>query len=62
MKEVVVPSNHLKIVQRFLKIFFSRDIDDPLLYDVVWNTGRVEMREISESVIQLVQHRAGRSE
>jgi len=48
--------------RRLLKTFFCRDIDDPLLYDVVWNTGKVEMREISESVIQLIRDRAQRSE
>lgn len=48
--------------RRVLKTFFCKDTDDPLLYDVVWNTSKVEMHEISEAVIQLVQHRAERSE
>ena len=48
--------------RKLLKRFFNKDIDDPLLYDVVWNTDRVEMREISAALIRLVEHRAGRSE
>jgi len=48
--------------RRLLKAFFCRSIDDPLLYDAVWNTGKAEIGEISDSVIRLIERRAGRSE
>jgi cytidylate kinase len=44
--------------RKLLKKFFSRDIDDPLLYDTVWNSGTVDLPEISSSIIQLIKKRA----
>ena len=37
--------------------FFGKNADDPLLYDVVWNTARVEMHEISRAIIDIVRDR-----
>ena len=43
--------------QRMFTTFFNRDIDDPLLYDAVWNTASVDLHEISESVITMLRRR-----
>ena len=43
---------------KLLKTFFGQDIDDPLLYDAVWNTERTDLHQISESIIQMIEHRA----
>lgn len=48
--------------RKLLKRFFSRDINDPLLYHAIWNTEKVGMHEISAAVMHLVEHRAERSE
>jgi cytidylate kinase len=44
--------------RKLVKLFFQRDIEDPLLYDIVWNTGRIEMDQITHAVLDLVQQRA----
>jgi len=44
--------------RRVVKTFFDKDIDDPLNYDVVWNTDQVGLHEISRSVIQMLLLRA----
>lgn len=44
--------------RRLTKTFFNRDIDDPLLYDAIFNTASMTMYEISSAVIQFVRHRA----
>jgi len=38
--------------------YFNKDIDDPVLYDVVWNSGTVNMEDIAQSVIALIKRRA----
>lgn len=43
--------------RRMVKNFFNRDIDDPLLYDVVWNTETTDPREISVSVLAMLKAR-----
>jgi cytidylate kinase len=43
---------------RLLKSHFQADIADPLLYDVVCNTGTVSFEAISESIISMIRHRA----
>ncbi|MGH9881697.1 MAG: AAA family ATPase [Pyrinomonadaceae bacterium] len=45
---------------RLLKIYFSKDIHDPRLYDVTWNTDFVSLEEIASSVIGLIQSKANR--
>ena len=42
---------------RLLKTHFKADIDDPLLYDAVWNTGDVSVEVIAECVVQMLRHR-----
>lgn len=41
-----------------VKTFFHKDIRDPLLYDVVWNTDRVSLEEISEILFGMIQRKA----
>ena len=43
---------------RLLKRHFRVDIDDPLLYDAVWNTGVVSFEAIAESIVALLKERA----
>ena len=45
---------------KLIKLFFNRNIDDPLLYDVVWNTDQADVRTIAASVMQLIEDRATR--
>jgi cytidylate kinase len=44
---------------RLLKSFFYADIDDPLLYDCVWNTGLAPFEAIAEAIIALLKQRVG---
>jgi cytidylate kinase len=37
---------------------FNKKVDDPILYDTVWNTSRVEMHEISRAIIDMIRDRA----
>lgn len=43
---------------RLLKRHFRANIDDPLLYDAIWNTGNVPYEEIAESIVILLRSRA----
>jgi cytidylate kinase len=42
---------------RLLKSYFQVDIDDPLQYDVVWNTGGASFAVIANSIISLIKQR-----
>ena len=42
---------------RLLKSYFEADIDDPLQYNVVWNTGGASFAVIAESIIGLIKQR-----
>jgi len=44
---------------RLLKSFFQLDINDPLLYDAVWNTSTVPFEVIAEAIVSLIKHRIG---
>ncbi|MEI6788179.1 MAG: cytidylate kinase-like family protein [bacterium] len=44
--------------RKLIKLFFQRDIEDPLLYDMVWNTGKVGLDVITRSTIELIKQRA----
>lgn len=44
--------------RRLVQTFFDKDIDDPLVYDAVWNTDQAGLHEISQSVIQMLLLRA----
>ena len=43
--------------RKLIKLFFQRDIDDPLLYDMVCNTGKVGMDVIAQAAMELVKLR-----
>jgi hypothetical protein len=43
---------------RLVRDYFSRDIHDPLLYDVTWNTETMSFEAIAASVIALIKQRA----
>lgn len=43
---------------KLLNNFFHKPIDDPLTYDIVWNTGSVELPEISHTLIEMIRNRA----
>ncbi len=42
---------------RLLKSHFQVNIDDPLLYDVTWNTGTVAFDAVAEAIVVLVKQR-----
>ncbi len=44
--------------RKLIKLFFHRDINDPLLYDAVWNTGKVPMEVITRATIDMINARA----
>ena len=44
--------------KRLLRRHFRVDIDDPLLYDAVWNTGQASFEAIAESIVALLRYRA----
>ena len=44
--------------RKLIKLFFHRDIDDPLLYDMVWNTGKVGLDVITNAAIELIKVRS----
>lgn len=44
--------------KKLIRMFFHRDIESPLLYDVVWNTGKVGMDVITGTMIAMIQQRA----
>ncbi len=43
---------------RLLKAHFRVDIDDPTRYDAIWNTGRMPIGAIAESVVATLRHQA----
>lgn len=43
---------------RLVQTHFRRNIADPLLYDVVWNTGKVSFSSVARATIRLVEDRA----
>jgi cytidylate kinase len=42
---------------RLLKDHYRVDIDDPLLYDAVWNSASVDMEAIARAIIAVIQQR-----
>lgn len=44
--------------RKLIKLFFHRDIEDPLLYDMVWNTGKVSLDVVTRATIELIKLRA----
>lgn len=44
--------------RKLIKLFFNRDIEDPLLYDMVWNTGKVGLDVITRATIEMISQRS----
>ncbi len=55
-KELVLEQD--KSRAKLVKTFFNRNIDDSLLYDVVWNTGTVPMDQIARSIVLMIEKKA----
>jgi cytidylate kinase len=49
-----------KAKAELVKTFFHKDIHDPLLYDVQWNTDRVSIEEIAKLLIEMIRDKAAR--
>ncbi len=47
-----------KAKAELVKTFFNKDIHDPLLYDVQWNTDRVPISEIAKLLIEMIRDKA----
>ncbi|MFH0986266.1 MAG: cytidylate kinase-like family protein [Candidatus Omnitrophota bacterium] len=47
-----------KAKAELVKTFFHKDIRDPLLYDMVWNTERVPIGEIAKLLIEMIRDKA----
>jgi len=45
---------------RMVKDFFGRDIDDPLLYDAVFNTERLAISEVADLAVELIEQKQAR--
>lgn len=43
--------------RKLIKLFFHRDIEDPLLYDAVWNTGKTAMEVITRATVDMISQR-----
>lgn len=43
---------------KLLRTYFNKDVDDPLLYDAIWNSESADMHEIAASVITMIKRRA----
>lgn len=46
--------------RKMVRTFFSRDIDDPLNYDIIWNTDTVRPDEITPALIEIIKLRAAK--
>jgi cytidylate kinase len=47
---------------RLVRDYFHRDINDPLLYDVTWNTDTVSLEAIAGSLITLIKDKVQRQQ
>ncbi len=54
-REIILEKDKAKA--DLVKTFFHKDIRDPLLYDVVWNTDRITLEEIAEILIGMIQRK-----
>src|SRR3989338_5695602 len=55
-KELV--SEQDKSRARLMRTYFNRNIDDPVLYHAIWNTGKVAMDQIARSIVLMIEKRA----
>ena len=50
-----------KAKAELVKTFFNKDVHDPLLYDICWNTDRVPIDEIAKLLIEMIRDKAAGS-
>lgn len=50
-----------KAKAELVKTFFNKDVRDPLLYDVCWNTGRVSIDEIADLLIAMIRRKVSKN-
>ncbi len=43
--------------ERMMRDYFNKDINDPLLYDVVWNVGAVDIPEIAQILVGMINRK-----
>lgn len=55
-KELVLKQD--KARARLMKTYFSKNIDDPLLYDSTWNTGTVPIDQIAYSIVKMIEKKS----
>jgi hypothetical protein len=55
-----VVADHDRARAALVKTYFHRDIDDPLLYDLVWNTDTVPIEVIASTTLRAVESLARR--
>ncbi len=55
-----VVSDHDRARAALVKTYFHQNIDDPLLYDLVWNTGTVPVEVIASTTLRAVESLARR--
>ena len=55
-KELVLEQD--KSRARLMKYYCNKNIDDPLLYDAVWNTGTVPLDRIARSIVMLIEKKS----
>jgi len=46
---------------RMIKNHFRVNIDDPMLYDAIWNTSQASFEEIADSIVAMLERRAEQS-
>lgn len=47
-----------KAKAELVKTFFNKDVHDPLLYDIHWNTDRVPIEEIAKLLVEMIRDKA----
>ena len=57
-----IVQEHDQARARLLKEHYRMNIDDPLLYDTIWNTKNVSLEVISQSIIAVIKQRMGLTE
>ncbi len=56
VRQVIEEKDKAKAV--LVKTFFNKDVGNPLLYDVQWNTDRVSIDEIAKILIEMIRDKA----
>ncbi|MFA7255550.1 MAG: cytidylate kinase family protein [Candidatus Omnitrophota bacterium] len=56
VRQVIEEKDKAKV--ELVKTFFNKDLHDPLLFDVRWNTDRVSIDEIAKLLIEMVRDKA----